>query len=419
MSPERFVAVVGLAFGLLLCVLTPPFAAPDEPAHMYRAWSIANGRLLVRGGGAWVPTSYVDLATQSLRQIRGVDSGRAGWGLIRRLAHIPLRSNVRSFVRVPAESWKTPLGYTAPSYTPVGYLASAPAVLLCNLVNAPPLVHLYAARVANVIVATILLVFAIAHAPFGKWTLTLAALVPMSVYVRASSSIDGLTTALAYLLIAAGLREARGGPTTLQAFLVSAIKPGYLLVPLAAIRRRLFLAIVIATVLGVAASIFWASGVAGGTPDRLVAAAKHPLTFASAFVADWRSALAIRIVELVGVFGWLDAPVPFAFAVTYLIVMAIVAIADGPSSRDFGARRLLFLAIFAGTVILITVTTHAFGPPGRFALFQGRYLLPVLPLPFLAIVTPQSGTYVRSLSIAMVIAGIAQTVYTELFRFYF
>lgn len=430
MTPERFAGVAGLAFGLLLCALTPPFGAPDEPGHLFRAWSIAHGEWIVRGGGAFVPQSYVSLAAASLRDIRGTDAVRMQPRTLRALAAIPLQPQRLIFVTVPPDSSAHPLAYTAPSYTPIGYLPTAAAIAICRALHAPPLVHLYAARVANVIVATLLLVVAIARAPFGKWTLTLSSLIPMAVYTRASVSIDGLTVAAAYLLIAEFLRLAvdRGGTfvLALESFVLAAIKPGYALLPFAAIRRRTAAAILAGTAAGVVVSSIWAAAAgnaAGGGPidphARLLAMTHHPATFIAALAADWQQSLGIRIVETVGVFGWLDAPIPLAFAIVYLSTMALVASLDGSPSRSVsGSRRLWIVAIFAATIVAITVTTHLFAPPGRFALFQGRYLLPVLPLPFLALATRRSSAYVPALCAGITGLAIIQTIWIELQRFY-
>src|SRR5262245_50539373 len=60
--PEVAFWRLGLVFGLLFLVITPPAQVPDEPVHFYRAYHLANGKLrAVRIGdtsvGAELPRS--------------------------------------------------------------------------------------------------------------------------------------------------------------------------------------------------------------------------------------------------------------------------------------------------------------------------------------------------------------------------
>ncbi len=45
-TPRATLLCVGLAYGGLLLVVTPPFLAPDELAHFYRAYQISEGHLI-------------------------------------------------------------------------------------------------------------------------------------------------------------------------------------------------------------------------------------------------------------------------------------------------------------------------------------------------------------------------------------
>jgi len=45
-KPPRVFLLVSIIWGSLTVFLTPPFQVPDEPAHYFRAYQIATGRLL-------------------------------------------------------------------------------------------------------------------------------------------------------------------------------------------------------------------------------------------------------------------------------------------------------------------------------------------------------------------------------------
>lgn len=76
--------------------------------------------------------------------------------------------------------------------------------------NLPPLVLMYLARLANLIIWLLLAYLAIRITPAYKWVLLTLALVPMAVFEAASVSADGLTIVLSFLMIVYILKLARG-----------------------------------------------------------------------------------------------------------------------------------------------------------------------------------------------------------------
>ncbi len=439
-QPQRFFIIAGLLFGLTLCVLTPPFAVPDEPAHFFRAWSVSRGQWSTQRGGAMIPRSYVRLASSALEDIRGANGRRFRPSRLRELAHIPLEPNDLIFVPIPAESWRHPLQYTAGSYPPIGYAASGLSIAVSRMFGLPPLIHLYAARISNLLLAALLIWLAIGRTPFGRWTIALCALIPMSMYMQASASLDALTIAVSLLVIAEALRFAFAPRQNVAsiitvAFLLGSIKPGYLLIPMLAIvtpafRRRwpAILAVFGAAVSGSVLAGIWASPALGNAPspsiqpsERLHEALHHPLAFAFAFAADWSDSFTIRLTEMIGTFGWLDAPVPLPFAVIALLAMALVATADGPAPIQFrGLRRFIPWLLFAGTLTAITLASHLYSPAPKFALaIQGRYFLPALPLLFLPLIArKEPRKWVVGAACTLVMVFALQTIFTELLRFY-
>ena len=49
MTPHRSFLVLGLGFGALFVLATPPFAPPDELRHFLRAYLVSEGRFAVPG----------------------------------------------------------------------------------------------------------------------------------------------------------------------------------------------------------------------------------------------------------------------------------------------------------------------------------------------------------------------------------
>ena len=440
MRPQRFFLIASLILGLTLCALTPPFAVPDEPAHLFRAWSISSAQWSAPRGGAMIPRSYVRIASSTLEEIRGANGRRFRTSRLRELARIPLEPSDLIFVPIPTDSWRHPLQYTAGSYSPFGYAASALAIALSRMLGLPPLMHLYAARVSNLLLASFLIWFAIRRAPFARWTIALCALVPMSMYMRASASLDALTIAMGLVVIAEALRfafhsEQRVAPILMVSFLLGVIKPGYLLIPMLAFLAPAFrqrwpaiLAVIGAAVSGSALAGIWSAPALGAAPSiaiqpaqRLSTALHHPLAFAFVFAGNWYESFSIRLTEMIGTLGWLDAPMPLPFVVITLLGIALVATGDGPIPRDFrGLRRYVPWLLFAGTVVAITLAGHLYSPAPKFALaIQGRYFLPALPLLFLPLITgSQPRKWIGQLACTLVMLFAVQTIFTELLRFY-
>lgn len=438
--PERFFLVASLAFGLLLCFLTPPFAVPDEPAHWFRAWSATRSVISIARGGAAIPRSYLRLATTALQDVRGTEGHRFRLARIAEYARIPLAAGDQVFLPFPTDAWRQPLLYTAGSYSPFGYVAAAAAIVLCRILDLPPILHLYAVRIANLLLASALIALSIRRAPFGRWTIALCALLPMSMYLRTSASLDVLTIAVSFVVIGEALRFAftpgqEITPLLLATTALGLVKPGYFFVPLLVLiapplRRRWgsMVAVSAAIVGSSALARVWATPPLQGATSlplhpamRLSAALHHPLAFAGAFALNWSESLTIRLTEMVGTFGWLDAPMPWSFVLIVLIGLAVVAHHDGPAPDAFrGVRRLLPALLFAATLFVITLVTHIYSPDGKFALaIQGRYFLPALPLALLPLARGEEPPrWMAGLACALVVLFDGQTLFTELLRFY-
>lgn len=411
MSPARFFAAASLLFGAMMIVLTPPFQTPDEPAHLFRIWSISEGRLFGHGG-APVPRSVFAAAATALKRPY--------------FARTPLRPGDRVFVPVVADSWRQRLAYTAPSYTPLGYTVAAAAIFLGRLLELSPIALVYLGRGANLAASTLILAIAIRRAPFGRWALCLFALTPMVVYMRATLSVDALTIACATLLVVEIARAAPASSIAL-AFVVAAVKPGYFLLPLLVFgvprlraRRAVAAMIVLAMLAGVAAGWFWAreAGTPQGPPIRGVATLLHsPIAYALALPRELAKIAGLMAIELVADFGWLDAPAPLAFAVIWIAALIGVAVIDGPAS---GFSRAWSLALFFATDLMICTVCYVFAQPHDFFTgLQGRYFLPALPLALLPLCTRRVSEMVkRRTVVAFTALAVAQTALKLAWRYW-
>ncbi len=187
---------LGLAGGLLLAFVTPPFEVPDEPAHFFHVYQLATAAAAQPGpdgaSGFWLPASLPRLVELSgVAEVAGHPERRLPPGLLAAAWRLPLAPERRVLV---------PAGLLSP-HAPVAYLPAAAAVAAGRLLALGPLPLLYLARLGNLAAALAVSWAAVRFAPAQRWLLALLALTPMAMFERSSAAADALTNALALLLV--------------------------------------------------------------------------------------------------------------------------------------------------------------------------------------------------------------------------
>jgi uncharacterized membrane protein len=415
LRPERFLVLAGGLAGLAFLVLTPPFQVADEPAHFFRAFALAELRILpqIRAidgrqvTGAELPRSFfltlqeIGYYQVSFRNHRKVDPQRL----------VPaLRRGLETSDRVFFD-------FGAPvMYAPVPYLPQALAISVGRAAGASPVVLLYLARLANLLAWLAGMFFAIRLAPFFKWGLVLLALTPMAISLAASASPDAATAWLSFVVIASFLAAAFRDPRPIGgreiarllalALVLSLCKQLYfvlsalfLLVPARKLggprRRAAAFALMILLQLGMNA-LWWYLAMRGhpysheGTDPgaQLSLVLAHPLKVVWIFFHTLRVYAGFYLSSFVGNLGWLDTPPPNWLVVAYLSVAVMTAVFFGVPRGvlRWRHRLLLFLpaaliwAMILGYHYLIWTKVGADLMEGP----QGRYLIPLAPIVLLA-----------------------------------
>lgn len=410
LSPDRFFLVVGLLFGIALVFVTPPFQVPDEPAHFYRAWSVSEGLLVVPGGQSWagaeLPASILYLAGTLMGDIPTHPERKVDPHAILDALEVPLEPDRRTFVAFPNTAM-----YTFVPYIPQGLTLAAGRAL-----GLTPLVSFYAARLANLLAAVLLIAFAIRQAPAFRWLFALVALTPMAAYQRSSVSADGLTIAAGFVLGALVAKLAWGEEgedrrrdlalAVVAALILCACKPAYVLLGVAlfaippsrlpggrrATALLFYAAHAILLVLVFQASMAHADvsehllrhGIGVDPKAQIRDALAEPIRFAGIVAKDYLVHNGDRYLsQLVGQLGWLDTKLPLAFLIVYLMGIAAFGLADGGTLQvEVWQRGILFLAI-GGTLGLVAASQYALWTPygaDYIEGLQGRYYLPVVPV---------------------------------------
>lgn len=414
MRPDRFFLLASLLFGLAFLVVTPPYQVPDEPAHFYRSYAISEGDLSGRrygegpaaGWGTMLPASLWELDTELRGDLPGHPERKIRRETILRAFRIPLDEERRVFIDYR----------TSAQLSCVAYLPQAAAIAVARTLGAPPLGLLYAGRLVNLLVATALIAFALCRLPAYRWLLTLVALTPMTLFLRASLSADAFTIAVAFLLAATVARlawgeqqqeEGQGGwkdvaLLTACAAALCLTKPVY--VPLAGLAflipahrfpggRRIPSLAVFVTVTAAAFALAAAIGSAMDLPLRLDLvvdrdqqiqdALADPQRVVGILIRDYLHQGDRYVAQMVGQLGWLDVNLPKPFLWGFLLLLGLLVLCDG--NREVVVRpwqRAVLGLIVIATMALVSAAQYATWTPYGADFFegiQGRYFLPLAP----------------------------------------
>jgi len=208
----RWFTLVGLLLGALYALFMGPLRVPDEAGHMYRSYLVSSG-----------VCSGVPAIGAPVDYRRDLDH-LVPW------TPVPAGSTGRDLLKLvdPAHGRPLPvvsLFYAVNLYNCLPYLPAGAAFRIARSFNASPLTWMYAGRIANLIAYLILVIVAMRLLPDFQLPLAILALMPMSLHQAASLAADGVTTGLAFVLIAYILHLAldRPRPLTRREYLLLAL----------------------------------------------------------------------------------------------------------------------------------------------------------------------------------------------------
>lgn len=434
--------------GAALVALTPPFQVPDEPNHFYRAYQVAEGRLVPQT----VSTSVGGLLPRSLSQVAGAVMGTIAFNpevkqdleVWARAFEMPLR---------PDDRIDTPFPNTALS-GPIPYVPQAFGINVARLLGVSALTVFYWGRISALLLCVAITTVAIRCLPIRRWTCVLLSLLPMTLFVRSSMSSDGPTLALTLLFLAICLKPADPAAGSIDpkgrrrlfglAALLGLGKPPYgaiTLLSLATPARFLggmkpYISTMLLLLLTIGAThAAWALALRGKTAASAPGAApqaqlqyliEQPGDAATFLLKDFFRSIPRLTHQALGVLGWLDAPIPIPVAEFLGLLLVLVALSEpGPPPMLVPFRWLSALLGIAGALTLHAMNFVWWTPPGSqfVAGIQGRHLLPFIPLLFLAIDSPswiaRPLARLRPVFIAaFLIVSAATTLLTVVHRYY-
>ena len=202
LSPGLVCFLLGLLGTLPLVVLTPPFQVVDEHQHFLRAYEVSELRMraIVQDGEmkAMLPSSLIELI-ESFFGTRAVFAPRP-------ITAQPLQQTWMALDRPLEPGRRELVSVMYNTYPPPPYLPQAIAIAVGRWLGAGPLALLYLGRLANALVALIVLASAVRLMPIGRELTMLFGLLPMAISEYASVSPDAAVITTAFLFTAVALR---------------------------------------------------------------------------------------------------------------------------------------------------------------------------------------------------------------------
>jgi uncharacterized membrane protein len=189
--------ILTLAFGLTYIFIVPPFQSPDEPNHFLRIYHISEGRLWGEVSldkhqlGGYVPDSLSTVYTPYEYMVFKEEKKITVDSIFSNLFK-PLPSKATSFQRFPNTA----------RYAFTTYLPQVTAFYLLKKIICPPLLLMYAGRLAAFLFWVMLVYYAINLTPVYKEILMLLSFLPASLAVNTTLSADVVTNGLAFVALA-------------------------------------------------------------------------------------------------------------------------------------------------------------------------------------------------------------------------
>ncbi len=398
-QPWRLFLILSVTFGLLSLFLTPPFQAPDEDSHFFRAVHISQGYLIPED--AAIPSQLVGmLDALKAKDIRWDLHKKQSTTALKHQFTKPLDFKHLQFYEIS----------NTVEYSPAAYLPQTIGVLLGRLLRLPMIALFYLGRLFNLLAYIVLAFFAIKRTPVFRWSFFLLSLMPMVIFQAASNSPDALLFGISFL-VAAHFFYLAFGPKTFIGYRdllplavwlmgLSLMKPGYVILAglFFMIDRRKFgcwkrYALVTAGMILIVLlpTLIWqilTAGVGAWEPGR------QELSAQNAFLSQYWyklpgmlfSALADQFLEnareMVGVLGWGETLLPGFVYILYFPVMIVSVILVSVKDLTIGWRvRLWGVGIFfGGYLALLFVFSFIWDDfsAGVMHNLQGRYFIPLV-----------------------------------------
>jgi hypothetical protein len=435
---------VALVWGVVLILVTPPFQNFDEPAHFYRAWSVATGSIVPDEATQPLLPHNVSMLEYAFPVVPTIERGLPLWRM---------PAMIRPLVKQRfGDDWIPSASY-ALAYGPVGYLPQVMAITVLRPLGRSPLLSLYFGRLLNLACSVLLVYFAIRITPFAKPVLFLVALLPMTMMQMASYSPDALLFAGVFLFAALVLKAATSERVSWPvivglagtAILLLTAKPGYAVITLLIFTVRpgqfgswkRYLGSVSLIILGSfgvmalllaiqptskeLAVIMYGPNNGFDAIAQIKGMGGHPFAFVRALGTTLSDRGYAYYKMMIATYAWGNVQSPLAVAL--LGGGAILAAISIPQRVRLETwRRLVFIGVGVVTALVICLALYVANTrvgAGTIEGLQGRYFTPSAALAFIGLAGfPFGKRWAPALVLIVIVLVLACIAVTTIITFY-
>lgn len=412
---EKRFFTLALVWGLLYMIVFPPLAVPDENYHYAQAYYFSNCVL--------APSKNIKNDKGTFPQMRPTDADVIHYFNCPRPGvddYVHLFAGASLFVSGSEQNDLVP-HERAEALGGVfwAYLPQTVAITVGRVLHLGGLWTFYLARLFNLAAFLILLRFALYWIPFGKNTLGVIAILPMTMHLCASLSYDATILGLSFFFTAKVLQLAYQVETvtrkdmavlTVSMSLLAPIKVIYVLmaflcflIPQAKFKsRKRFL-----TCAGVMAGVVFLIFLLVNIPRLIPYLEESNLTLEYANGADCYTLAELikNPVRTVGILfntirvygsdhftrmfgemlGWLEIRIPLLVIIPMMLLLALTTAVtpNEPNVRIEKKNRVISIFVIAGVILMAIFSMLAAWTPAGSPVaegVQGRYYLPILPM---------------------------------------
>jgi uncharacterized membrane protein len=409
-SPEKIFLLIGIFFGIIFILLTPPFEVADEGIHFLKAYE--NSEL--KNFGTMKGGVNRDLLPTSLSYTIGqLQDG------------IPFHSGKKydiektfTFLSYPLNPDKKSYQNVRGEYAPIAYTPQIIAISTGKLLNWSPLALMYLVRLFNFCVWLFLIYLAIQLTPVGKWVFLILALTPISLFQAASCSQDAFINGTAFLSIGFFLFLAMDphkkvitsrDMLILCAFLVilslskqvySSIGLLFLLIPLNKFKNIKDFILKFCLLIGITIIVnaFWqyltrdllravVLSLRYNLDSQLLFITHNPINYFFILINTLYTHGHFYLNSFIGILGWLDTPLPDYIYILCSGALIFISIIDNDDDKHLSwKQKSIFCLILVASILgILTALYLTWNPVGAKIIegVQGRYFIPISPLLFL------------------------------------
>jgi uncharacterized membrane protein len=412
---EKIFLYYAIVFGCLFIIFTPPFQAPDEYNHFFRAYKISEGGLIsLKLKKSEVSQFYNNFPGMELEASDYLVGNYLPTDLIKMTQgiseDIPGKTKNKQIPRKIIEylfNFNKSTNYTFTNfpnsslYSPIPYTPQVFAILISRLFGFSYLMMLYLSRAFNLLTYIALVFYALKHIPQLKVPLMLLALMPTQLFLAASASPDVLLIGLSYLIFflvfsIGTAKENNKYQIKLYLFislLLGLIKMVYVLLPLGllAFGKKYYKVAVSAFCLSLISMSLWQFicrnlyvplrlGVDPTLQINFIL--DKPITYLRIVINTLVGNREHVFTQVVGNFGWLDTPLNYGFVLFYItLVIVSVMINVGTFRLKSITRFILFFIGVATCIAIISSLYLSWSPVGNLEVLGlvGKNFLPVIP----------------------------------------